>query len=71
MSETSTIRCERCHIEVPITALDTPNRCLDWRCPTSSEELRLEYARRVGKEADFLALLERRKVDRMAANLEA
>ena len=64
----SVIRCGRCGVSVPTEALDTPNRCPDWRCPTSSVDLRLDYAIRVGRYADFLATLDQAAVDRLAAD---
>ena len=51
----SMIRCDRCGVQIPASKLDVPNRCLDWRCPTSTYEARMEHAKRVGRLADLLA----------------
>lgn len=60
------IKCLRCGVEIACDKLDTPNRCLDWRCPTMTYAARMENAERVGRVADHLASLEGRHVDQLA-----
>lgn len=66
------IRCERCKVQIPADKLDLPNRCVDWRCPTSTYEARMENAKRIGKHADLLAAHDAIDVDlRALADLQA